>query len=61
MGSSATKEARKKRMARQRQFLLHHRSLNHHQRQHPSPHTEQHAKLPSEGNCTNTTQTNPEN
>nr|DAD20168.1 TPA_asm: hypothetical protein HUJ06_021631 [Nelumbo nucifera] len=60
MGSSATKEARKKRMARQRRFLSHHRSLNH-QQQHPSPNTDLHAKLPSEGNCANTAQTNPEN
>lgn len=34
LGSSATKEARKKRMARQRRLLSHHRHQNHNQNQH---------------------------
>ncbi|XP_043720881.1 B3 domain-containing transcription factor ABI3 [Telopea speciosissima] len=53
MGSSATKEARKKRMARQRRFLSHHRSQshNHHQRQNSNS-VDQHARLASDANCT---------
>ncbi|KAG5252263.1 ABSCISIC ACID INSENSITIVE protein [Salix suchowensis] len=34
LGSAATKEARKNRMARQRRFLSHHRNQNHHNIQH---------------------------
>ncbi|TKY66067.1 B3 domain-containing transcription factor ABI3 [Spatholobus suberectus] len=59
LGPSATKEARKKRMARQRRFLSHHRhhNSNHHQNQGSDPH----ARLGSD-NCTTVmaaTHTNP--
>ncbi|KAJ4957189.1 hypothetical protein NE237_013972 [Protea cynaroides] len=54
MGSSATKEARKKRMARQRRFLSHHR----HQRQLSST-AGQHARLATDANCTTTSHANP--
>ncbi|KAK7293015.1 hypothetical protein RJT34_15875 [Clitoria ternatea] len=50
LGPSATKEARKKRMARQRRFLTHHRhhNGNHHQNQDSDPH----ARLGGGDNCT---------
>jgi len=55
LGSSATKEARKKRMARQRRFLSHHRHHhNHHnqQNQHQNQNiTDQHARLGNDS-CT---------
>jgi hypothetical protein len=51
LGSSATKEARKKRMARQRRFLSHHRHHhNQHQNQNNTDH-HQHARLGND-NCT---------
>lgn len=53
LGSSATKEARKKRMARQRRFLSHHRHGHHnHHNQHQNQNTDQqHARLGND-NCT---------
>ncbi|KAG6661130.1 hypothetical protein CIPAW_03G152600 [Carya illinoinensis] len=65
LGSSATKEARKKRMARQRRFLSHHRHHhNHHnqQNQQQSQNVDQHARLGGD-NCTAAaaTQANPGN
>ncbi|KAA8543455.1 hypothetical protein F0562_021050 [Nyssa sinensis] len=59
LGSSATKEARKKRMARQRRFFWHHRHQNHHnhQNQQQNQTADQHAGLGSD-NCTNTAQAN---
>ncbi|KAF5458269.1 hypothetical protein F2P56_022308 [Juglans regia] len=62
-GSSATKEARKKRMARQRRFLSHHRHHhnNHNQQnQHPSQNKDQHARLGND-NCNTAAQANPGN
>ncbi|KAG8640302.1 hypothetical protein MANES_13G043500v8 [Manihot esculenta] len=64
LGSSATKEARKKRMARQRRFLSHHRNHNqqnvqanqHHQNQS----SDHHARLGND-NVAPTTQPNPGN
>ncbi|KAF8394195.1 hypothetical protein HHK36_020402 [Tetracentron sinense] len=68
-GSSATKEARKKRMARQRRFFSHHRSQNHlqqQQQQQPQeqlqqPSEDQHERLTMDTNCTTTDQANPSN
>ncbi|KAK9281321.1 hypothetical protein L1049_004220 [Liquidambar formosana] len=60
LGSSATKEARKKRMARQRRFSLHnHRHQNHHnqQNQNQNQSTDQHARLGSD-DCTTAAQSN---
>ncbi|CAK9162413.1 unnamed protein product [Ilex paraguariensis] len=60
LGSSATKEARKKRMARQRRFSSHHHRHhhNHNHQNHPQNQTnEQHAGLGGD-NCTNTSQPN---
>ncbi|XP_042976890.1 B3 domain-containing transcription factor ABI3-like isoform X3 [Carya illinoinensis] len=62
-GSSATKEARKKRMARQRRFLSHHRHHhnNHNQQnQHQSENTDPHARLGND-NCNTAAQANPGN
>jgi len=55
LGSSATKEARKKRMARQRRFAPHHRNHHNHphhnqQSQHQNQSVDQHARLVSD-NC----------
>ncbi|XVF21433.1 hypothetical protein REPUB_Repub12eG0089800 [Reevesia pubescens] len=54
LGSSATKEARKKRMARQRRFASHHRNHNHHhnnqQSQQQNQSVDQHARLLND-NC----------
>ncbi|CAL5427264.1 unnamed protein product [Camellia sinensis] len=59
LGSSATKEARKKRMARQRRFLSHHRHHHHnHQNQHQNQNAEQQEARPGSENCTNTAQAN---
>ncbi|XP_057507544.1 B3 domain-containing transcription factor ABI3 [Actinidia eriantha] len=68
LGSSATKEARKKRMARQRRFLSHHRHHHHHhnhnhnhQNQHQNQNADhQHPSLGGE-NCSNTGQSNAAN
>ncbi|KAL5562056.1 hypothetical protein UlMin_031803 [Ulmus minor] len=53
--TSATKEARKKRMARQRRSLTHHRHHHHHhnnQRHHQNLTLDQHAMLNAADNCT---------
>ncbi|XWS76136.1 hypothetical protein CRYUN_Cryun01aG0150700 [Craigia yunnanensis] len=63
LGSSATKEARKKRMARQRRFASHHRNHNHHnnqQSQHQNQSVDQHARLVND-NCVAAAQANPGN
>ncbi|KAF2284488.1 hypothetical protein GH714_025722 [Hevea brasiliensis] len=64
LGSSATKEARKKRMARQRRFLSHHRNHNHHNSQpnqnHPNQGADHHARLGND-NVAPTAQPNPGN
>ncbi|KHN07827.1 B3 domain-containing transcription factor ABI3 [Glycine soja] len=49
LGPSATKEARKKRMARQRRFLSHHR---HHNGNHQNSGSDPHARLGGGDNCT---------
>ncbi|KAL5794859.1 hypothetical protein ACOSP7_003453 [Xanthoceras sorbifolium] len=52
LGSSATKEARKKRMARQRRLSTHPRHHNHHnnqQNQHQNQSADQHARFGSDG------------
>ncbi|XVF32254.1 hypothetical protein REPUB_Repub17cG0065700 [Reevesia pubescens] len=61
LGSSATKEARKKRMARQRRFASHHRNQSHHnnqQSQHQNQSVDQHARLVND-NCVAAAQANP--
>ncbi|XVE72807.1 hypothetical protein DITRI_Ditri11bG0068300 [Diplodiscus trichospermus] len=63
LGSSATKEARKKRMARQRRFAPHYRNHNHHnnqQSQHQNQSVDQHARLVND-NCVAAAQANPGN
>ncbi|XP_021630200.1 B3 domain-containing transcription factor ABI3 isoform X2 [Manihot esculenta] len=64
LGSSATKEARKKRMARQRRFLTHHRNQNHHNNQpiehHQNQSADHHARLGND-NVALTAQPNPGN
>ncbi|GKU86138.1 hypothetical protein SLEP1_g702 [Rubroshorea leprosula] len=60
LGSSATREARKKRMARQRRFSTHHRNHSHHhnhQSQNQNQSADQHARLGSD-NCTAAAQVN---
>ncbi|GMN50378.1 hypothetical protein TIFTF001_019538 [Ficus carica] len=61
LGSSATKEARKKRMARQRRLLSHHRHHNHQQIQHQNPGLDPHARLAVADNCTAPMQASPGN
>ncbi|KAL6978771.1 B3 domain-containing transcription factor [Sarracenia purpurea var. burkii] len=63
LGSSATKEARKKRMARQKRFISHHRHHHHHQNhqnqnQNQNQNPEQQASFGGE-NCTNAAQASP--
>ncbi|XVF72224.1 hypothetical protein PTKIN_Ptkin12aG0102600 [Pterospermum kingtungense] len=63
LGSSSTKEARKKRMARQRRFASRHRNHNRHnnqQRQHQNQSVDQHARLVND-NCVAATPVNPGN
>ncbi|XVE78050.1 hypothetical protein DITRI_Ditri13aG0113100 [Diplodiscus trichospermus] len=63
LGSSATKEARKKRMARQRRFASHHRTHNHHNNQkshHQNQSVDQHARLVND-NCVAAAQAKPGN
>ncbi|KAF5731409.1 B3 domain-containing transcription factor ABI3 [Tripterygium wilfordii] len=52
LGSSATKEARKKRMARQRRFLSHHRNHNHHQNGNQNHGADPHATRLGNDDCT---------
>ncbi|KAI4356458.1 hypothetical protein L6164_000480 [Bauhinia variegata] len=58
LGPSATKEARKKRMARQRRYLPHHKHGNlhsqkqQHNQSHQNPSTDSHTRLGSDNNCT---------
>ncbi|TYH63325.1 hypothetical protein ES332_D07G184200v1 [Gossypium tomentosum] len=64
LGSSATKEARKKRMARQRRFASHHRNHGHHhnnqQGQLQNQSIDQHERIVN-GNCVAAAQANPGN
>ncbi|XP_022760048.1 B3 domain-containing transcription factor ABI3-like [Durio zibethinus] len=63
LGSSVTKEARKKRMARQKRFASHHRNQIHHsnqQSQHQNQSLDQHARLVND-NCVVAAQANPGN
>lgn len=62
-GSSATKEARKKRMARQRRFLSHHRSKSQQQQQQQRQNStvEQHARLAGDDNCISAGHATPSN
>eukprot|EP00258_Populus_trichocarpa_P035000 XP_024451019.1 B3 domain-containing transcription factor ABI3 isoform X1 [Populus trichocarpa] len=60
LGSSATKEARKKRMARQRRFLSYHRNQNHHNIQHQNQGAgDPHERLSDDPNGAPTGQSNP--
>ncbi|EEF41288.1 Abscisic acid-insensitive protein, putative [Ricinus communis] len=61
LGSSATKEARKKRMARQKRFLSHHRNHNHHSNQpnqHQNQGADEHARLGNDNGVPATPQAN---
>ncbi|XP_009628582.1 B3 domain-containing transcription factor ABI3-like [Nicotiana tomentosiformis] len=60
LGSSATKEARKKRMARQRRLPSHHYRHHSHQTQHQSQSSDQSLRLSGE-NCTMSPANNPGN
>ncbi|KAE8708492.1 ABI3, putative isoform 3 [Hibiscus syriacus] len=62
LGSCATKEARKKRMARQRRFAPHHRNHSHNQRkQLQNQSVDQHERLVVNDNCVAAAQANPIN
>ncbi|CBI37258.3 unnamed protein product, partial [Vitis vinifera] len=62
LGSSATKEARKKRMARQRRvFSHHHRHHNHHNQQQQNPSPDQQARPAGNEGCNSAAQANQAN